>query len=139
MKYTVQTSLRDDVLEVRLAGERSPFEIEIAEDAIDTWEHILELCRVHRVDSVLASFALTGPTTALVSVAVARRLATIGFDRTLRVALLDHNGQSRPFNDFGCRVAAGHGWQFRSFADAGSAMRWLKESAGGEPAVAREA
>ena len=137
MKYAVHTNLRDDVLEVQLAGERSPFEIEIAEDAIDTWVHILDLCRRHGVDSVLASFALTGPTTALVSVAVARRLETIGFDRSLRVALLDHNGQSRPFNDFGCRVAAGHGWQFRSFGDAASALRWLKERDTQEPQAAQ--
>jgi hypothetical protein len=132
MKYTVHTNLREGILEARLVGERSPFEIEIADDAIDAWEYILEQCRLWKTYRVLATFALTSRTTTVVSVLVAHRLESIGFDRTLQVALVDNNADSRALNEFGCKVAAGRGWQFRAFPDTASALGWLR--AEGAPA-----
>jgi hypothetical protein len=125
---TLESTVSDGVLVVKLEGTRASDDGEAIHDAMGAWSRIAELCEIHRADRVLVEVNLIGESSSIRAHGVATSLAQIKLRRDIRIAIVNRDERSRQHTAFAVRLANSRGWTAEVFEAEADAQAWLRRS-----------
>ncbi len=126
MSYDVTIEEMKDYLRVEVSGDRVPGQE--ADDGIEVWRHLADVCRETGHDKLLVILHLSGhiPTTA--SYKIASNPDKFGWEKRFKVAVVDLNQESRLENYLTGAIAVSQGYDARIFDNELTAEAWLSKS-----------
>lgn len=93
------------------------------------WQHLIDSARLATVNKVLVEMDVGGPSLSEQEMlAVVTRLAGIA-PSGLRIALLEHRHERQNYDELACLMALDRGFSMHVFANASSALLWLRHGA----------
>jgi hypothetical protein len=123
MPYDLCIEEKDNYIRVEASGNRVPGRL--AEDAIQLWAKVSEHCRVKNISNILAIYNISGNIPSQVIIDVTRNPESFGWNKSLKLALVDLNEDSRKGNYLTEAIAARRGYAFRVFDNEEEARAWL--------------
>lgn len=126
MSYNVVIEEKEGFLRVEVSGDRVPGQE--AENGIEVWAHLADICRDKGYEKVLAVINLSGhlPTTA--SYKIASEPDRFGWEKRFKVAVVDLNQESRLENYTTAAIAVNQGYDVKIFDNEDTARAWLLQS-----------
>jgi hypothetical protein len=114
-----------DVLRAELTGERSPQQSEMARHSQETWETIIWECRTLGLSRVLVVSRLTGWLSTAAVYSTIKYLEQIVPPSIEKIAYVDLNLLTMPYNAFGQELAKQRGRAMAVFDSEDDARTWL--------------
>jgi hypothetical protein len=123
--YSLAFVVRGRTLEVAVCGERPQFDVDAAHNIAQAGRTVADVVRQTQSDGMLVEIRLEGQASSTSSYRMAKSLASLGFDRGLRMAVVFGDAQTYRINLLGIRLACHDGWDIAAFRDVDKARAWL--------------
>jgi hypothetical protein len=125
VKFELLMRREGNVLCAELNGQRSPLQPEMARHSQETWDAILWECQVLGLSRVLVVSRLTGWLSSVAVYSTVSYLEQNVPTSVEKIAYVDLNPQTMPFNAFGQRIAGQRGRPIAVFDNEADARAWL--------------
>lgn len=125
MPYRAEIQENPDYIRVEISGERRPGKE--AEDFFDIWPPVADLCEKTRIQRILLVLRLAGRVPPTAAYEMVKSIADFGWPKSMRVAVVDLNEESRRDHLVTETIAFTRGYRLKIFADEEEARTWLLE------------